>query len=69
LKTLPLHFDDYGGMPIKILWALFDLLTIVVLVSGLYLWLKKRNVPIALQLNEIDGEANAETRSAARKTP
>jgi uncharacterized iron-regulated membrane protein len=38
----PLHFGDYGGMPLKILWALFDLVTIVVLGSGLYLWLSRR---------------------------
>jgi len=46
LRTLevsrPLHFGDYGGMPLKILWALLDLLTIGVLVSGLYLWLARR---------------------------
>ncbi|SHH47230.1 PepSY-associated TM helix domain-containing protein [Pollutimonas bauzanensis] len=38
----PLHFGDYGGMPLKILWALLDLLTIVVLASGLYLWVARR---------------------------
>jgi len=37
----PLHFGDYGGVPMKILWALLDLITIVVLGSGLYLWLRK----------------------------
>lgn len=37
----PLHFGDYGGMPMKILWALLDLVTIAVLGSGLYLWLRK----------------------------
>jgi uncharacterized iron-regulated membrane protein len=37
----PLHFGDYGGMPMKILWALLDMATIVVLGSGLYLWLRK----------------------------
>jgi len=46
LRTLqvsrPLHFGDYGGLPLKILWALLDLVTIVVLVTGLYLWLSKR---------------------------
>jgi uncharacterized iron-regulated membrane protein len=42
LLSQPLHFGDYGGMPMKILWALLDLATIVVLGSGLYLWLKKR---------------------------
>lgn len=46
VKTLslsqPLHFGDYGGLPLKILWALLDLVTIVVLGSGLYLWLARR---------------------------
>lgn len=37
----PLHFGDYGGLPLQILWAVLDLLTIVVLGSGLYLWLRK----------------------------
>ncbi|MNH41126.1 hypothetical protein D3C79_1025650 [compost metagenome] len=37
----PLHFGDYAGMPMKLLWALLDLVTIVVLGSGLYLWLRK----------------------------
>jgi len=45
VKTLflsqPLHFGDYGGLPLKILWALLDLVAIVVLGSGLYLWLRK----------------------------
>jgi uncharacterized iron-regulated membrane protein len=34
----PLHFGDYAGLPLKILWALFDIVAIVVLISGLYLW-------------------------------
>jgi uncharacterized iron-regulated membrane protein len=44
LVSQPLHFGDYGGMPLKILWAVLDLITIVVLISGLYLWWKKRHV-------------------------
>ena len=47
VKTLfvsqPLHFGDYGGLPLKVIWALLNIATIVVLLSGLYLWLKKRN--------------------------
>ncbi|MEK7944078.1 PepSY-associated TM helix domain-containing protein [Pigmentiphaga sp. YJ18] len=35
----PLHFGDYGGLPLKILWAVLDVITIFVLGSGLYLWL------------------------------
>jgi len=46
LRTLeicrPLHFGDYGGMPLKILWALFDLAAIIVLVTGLCLWFSRR---------------------------
>lgn len=34
----PLYFGDYGGLPLKIIWALFDMAIIVVLLSGLYLW-------------------------------
>ncbi|GBU15795.1 MULTISPECIES: PepSY domain-containing protein [Methylobacterium] len=43
----PLHFGDYGGMPLKIVWALLDVATIVVLGSGLYLWVvrKRSSVP------------------------
>jgi uncharacterized iron-regulated membrane protein len=37
----PLHFGDYGGLPLKIIWALFDIATIVVLISGLYLWIAR----------------------------
>jgi uncharacterized iron-regulated membrane protein len=43
LGSQPLHFGDFGGMPLKIFWAAFDVLTIVVLGSGLYLWLSRGN--------------------------
>ena len=42
LLSQPLHFGDYGGLPLQILWALLDIATIAVLGSGLYLWIKKR---------------------------
>jgi uncharacterized iron-regulated membrane protein len=42
LVSQPLHFGDYGGMPLKIIWALLDIMTIAVIVSGLYLWLVRR---------------------------
>jgi len=54
LVSQPLHFGDYGGMPMKILWALLDIATIVVLGSGLYLWLQRR------QPRSLADEAGAE---------
>ncbi|HBM06828.1 PepSY domain-containing protein [Pseudomonas sp. Choline-3u-10] len=39
----PLHFGDYGGRPMQILWAVLDVLTIIVLGSGLYLWWVRRH--------------------------
>ena len=38
----PLHFGDYGGMPLKIVWAVLDGFTIAVIGSGLYLYLIRR---------------------------
>lgn len=43
MLSKPLHFGDYGGLPLKILWAVLDLATIWVLVSGLQLWLGRRS--------------------------
>lgn len=54
----PLHFGDYGGMPLKIVWALLDLVTIMVLGSGLYLWLSRRK-SAASEADEELVESNA----------
>jgi uncharacterized iron-regulated membrane protein len=57
LRTLevsrPLHFGDYGGLPLKIIWAALDVVTIVVLGSGVYLWLSRRRSPIKARLAEL----------------
>lgn len=62
----PLHFGDYGGMPLKIVWALLDILTIVVLVSGLYLWLARRRNPIEQRIRELEADLTPEPALAAR---
>ncbi|MES2492159.1 MAG: PepSY-associated TM helix domain-containing protein [Pseudomonadota bacterium] len=41
MLSQPLHFGDYGGLPLKLVWAVFDLATIWVLWTGLVLWLAK----------------------------
>lgn len=42
MLSQPLHFGDYGGMPLKVIWALLTIASIVVLVTGVVLWLKRR---------------------------
>jgi uncharacterized iron-regulated membrane protein len=42
LVSQPLHFGDYGGRPMQVLWAVLDVITIFVLGSGLYLWFSRR---------------------------
>ncbi|MEE2732557.1 MAG: PepSY domain-containing protein [Pseudomonadota bacterium] len=63
VKTLflsqPLHFGDYGGMPLKIIWALLDIITIIVLGSGLYLWLG-RGSTVSRPVDEIESGGLAE---------
>ncbi len=62
----PLHFGDYGGLPLKIIWALFDGALIVVLLSGLYLWLSRRKTPIE---DELDRLVNMEELSVGEPVP
>jgi uncharacterized iron-regulated membrane protein len=61
----PLHFGDYAGLPLKILWAILDALTIIVLGGGLYLWAARRRTPIASRLAEAQPNAlDAATEAA-----
>jgi uncharacterized iron-regulated membrane protein len=55
----PLHFGDYGGMPLKIIWAVLDGFTIAVIGSGLYLYLvrRRRTGRRRVHLNEAHGVA------------
>jgi uncharacterized iron-regulated membrane protein len=57
----PLHFGDYGGMPLKILWALLDVLSIFVLGTGVYLWLRRRKTGVSVE--------RAIAQSSAASTP
>jgi uncharacterized iron-regulated membrane protein len=55
LLSQPLHFGDYGGVPLQIFWALLDVITIIVLWSGLVLWWRKRKQPVDNILREAEG--------------
>lgn len=59
----PLHFGDYGGLPLKVLWAILDVFTIIVLVTGLYLWLDRRRA------RRVVPSAAAPTATATRPRP
>ncbi len=45
----PLHFGNYGGLPLKFIWAILDIATIIVLGSGLYLWFRRRRPAYKVQ--------------------
>ena len=49
----PLHFGDYGGIVLKIVWACLDLTAIAVLGSGIYLWLGRRRAPDERRIAEL----------------
>ena len=68
LLSQPLHFGDYGGLPLQLLWAVLDLITIVVLISGLYLWWQKRksSVEDLLMQAEWAAESDFPLESSAR---
>ena len=49
LLAQPLHYGNYGGIGLKIAWALLCLATIALLLSGLALWWQKRRDPPELE--------------------
>jgi uncharacterized iron-regulated membrane protein len=50
----PLHFGDYGGLPLKLLWAALTLFTVIVLGTGVYLWLAKGTKTAAAYLRDVE---------------
>lgn len=62
----PLHFGNYGGLPLKIIWTLLDLVTIAVLGSGLYLWFSRRKSSIEARIAELELVEAASEPSTAR---
>ncbi|MCP1197084.1 PepSY domain-containing protein [Acetobacter senegalensis] len=54
----PLHFGDYGGMPLRILWAALDIIVIGVLISGVVLWVAKRKISADIRLRAMGYDLN-----------
>lgn len=42
LISEPLHFGDYGGLPLKLLWVASSLLTLFITGNGAWLWWRRR---------------------------
>lgn len=64
LLSQPLHFGDYGGLPLKLLWAVLDLFTIAVLGSGVYLWLGRRRTSLRRRVMEVTSGGRVEPVAA-----
>lgn len=62
----PLHFGDYGGLPLKILWAVLDVVTIVILGSGVYLWLGRQRTSLDRRVLELEAGGAPLTAGAGR---
>lgn len=67
LVSQPLHFGDYGGGWMKFLWAMLDLATIVVLGSGLYLWVK-RGRKARVEVKQEQGSAHGAAEPALARS-
>jgi uncharacterized iron-regulated membrane protein len=57
MMSKPLHFGDYGGLPLKLVWALLTLATIWVLWTGVLLWLRRSPGQVEKRVAEIVGGA------------
>ena len=57
MMSKPLHFGDYGGLMLKIVWALLTLATIWVLWTGLLLWWRRGAGNIERRIDEITSGA------------
>ncbi|MGB7370579.1 PepSY-associated TM helix domain-containing protein [Erythrobacter sp.] len=53
MMSKPLHFGDYGGLPLKLIWAILTLATIWVLWTGLILWFRRSSSRIERRIDEI----------------
>src|SRR3546814_21020120 len=69
LLSQPLQFGDYGGMPLKVIWALLDIVTILVLGSGLYLWLSRRRRPVVPRIPALERDSGAALPPSAARHP
>lgn len=63
MMSKPLHFGDYGGFPLKLIWAALTLATIWILWTGIMLWLRRKPGEIERRIEEIRSGAAARASS------
>lgn len=61
MLSKPLHFGDYGGLALKLLWAAMTLATIRVLWTGMLLWFRRNAASTARRVEEIMHGASLES--------
>ncbi|MEM6957960.1 MAG: PepSY-associated TM helix domain-containing protein, partial [Myxococcota bacterium] len=63
LLSEPLHFGDYGGLPLKIVWALFGLLTLVLAGSGVWVFTRTRkDASLRARSEALDAQTDLKAR-------
>lgn len=66
LVSEPLHFGDYGGMPLKVVWSLFSLLSLAMAVSGVWVTVSARKQrELRKRSVVLDSEAPPDTAAEA----
>lgn len=60
MMSKPLHFGDYAGLPLKIIWALLTLAMMWVLWTGVLLWFKRRPGAMDRRIAEIGSGGETE---------
>ncbi|MDF9620309.1 PepSY domain-containing protein [Pseudomonas entomophila] len=65
----PLHTGDFGGLPIKLIWAFFGLLLSLMVFSGLLIWTKRTAQATAAALKREERPRKAHAASVLEAKP